>query len=291
MDDFIIKPFDAASLVRSILRHVTPRAGPAASEPTPAVPGVVTAMVPVVVTLAGPGMVPVTVAAPGSPAWLEIDGIDSADARERLMDDFGLFRSMLKRLLDECGDQAAADLAGTPEVRERFTARMHKLSGSAGLLGAARLHQLASQAEAAGRAGDLEQVAVLATRVSTELNSLRRAAADALTETSRHTPQHSAAHPPASKARGAQADQAAQAAQGAQGAQADPSTGTPIDPQELAALLDHLRQHKMSAVDHFNTLLPQLRGVLGAPTCELMADHIEHLRFDAAAGLLEAAPA
>jgi HPt (histidine-containing phosphotransfer) domain-containing protein len=221
----------------------------------------------------------VTVAAPGSPAWLEIEGIDSADARERLMDDFGLFRSMLKRLLGESVDLAAPYRAGSPAALERFTARMHKLSGSAGLLGATRLHQLASQAEAACRAGDLEQVAVLATRVSTELNSLRRAAAHALTETSTHTPQPSAAHPPAATARGAQADQA------------DPSAGTPIDPQELAALLDQLRRHRMSAVDHFKALRPRLGGVLSAQTCELMVDHIENLRFDAAAGLLQAAAA
>ena len=114
MDDFIIKPFDAPTLTTSILRHVrisallgaTPTA--ALSEPP----------------------------APETVPWPAIAGVDLTDARMRLCDDFGLFVSNLKRLLAEFADESISKESEEADALLEYAARMHKLSGVAGMLGA-----------------------------------------------------------------------------------------------------------------------------------------------------------
>ena len=155
MNDYIIKPFDDQALVCNILRHVKPASGQLTRQ------------------IDGTPATPAQAAVP----WPEIEGIDSSDARERLSDDFDLFRSMLKRLLDEFSDVAIPAVAEDPVALAVHAGRMHKLRGSAGMLGAKAIQQLAGEAEAACAAGEVERAARLATRLATMLQRLEQSAA------------------------------------------------------------------------------------------------------------------
>ena len=107
MDDYIVKPFDAHGLISCIVRHTqalrsaaVPRGG---ELPLPHASS----------------------SAPAERAWPEIDGIDTHDVRERLSGDVELFRSMLRRLLDEFAEVAMpdADFGGTAAMRSTPGAR------------------------------------------------------------------------------------------------------------------------------------------------------------------------
>jgi CheY-like chemotaxis protein len=113
MDDYIAKPFDAPSLVRSILRHVQPAADASARDAEAASKATARAR------------------ARATP-WPEIDGIDSSDARERMSNDFDLFRSMLRRLLGEFADVALPAPTGDSDGFALHAGRMHKLRGQRG---------------------------------------------------------------------------------------------------------------------------------------------------------------
>ena len=236
MDDFIIKPFDAQALVGSILRHVTPASDRSERKLY---------------------VVPETPARSAVP-WPEIEGIDSSDVRARLSNDFGLFRSMLKRLLDEFFDVAMPAVAEGPVALAIHKGRMHKLKGSAGMLGAKTIQRLASEAEAASAANEVERASQLATRLSAELQRLHQNAAPVFTATQ------------------AEAEEAAL-----------PSGGE-LEPQVVAGLIDLLRQQSLSATDHFSSLSPQLRRLLSKDSYELVRDHIRNLQFSDAANALEA---
>ena len=129
MDDFIVKPFSAEALVRSIVRHVKPangRPAPVVGGDEPATPGGTTEPRP----------------------WPEITGIDAADVRARLGDDLELFGSMLGHLFDEFSDVAIPATTNDPAVLADHAGRMHKLRGSAGMLGAKTIQALAAEAAA-----------------------------------------------------------------------------------------------------------------------------------------------
>ena len=236
MDDYIIKPFDAQQLMRSVLRHVHLPAGLHAHKP---------------------------VDAQGAPAqslapWPEIDGIDSKDARERLNNDFELFRSMLKRLLGEFADVALPERASDAGAIATHAGRMHKLRGSAGLLGAKAVQRLAGEAEAACVGGDVALAGPLAEDLASELHRLRQSAE------------------PAFQSRQAPAEDVL-----VQG-------GGPLEMDALAELVGLLRQQKLSAMDCFKTLSPQLRGHLDRDEYERVQEHLDNLRFGDAADILEA---
>ena len=234
MDDYIIKPFDAQQLMRSVLRHVHLSSGPHACKPVEAARAS---------------------AQPHAP-WPEIDGIDSEDARERLNNDFELFRSMLKRLLGEFADVALPEQVADSGALAIHAGRMHKLRGSAGLLGAKAIQRLAGEAEAACVGGDIALANPLALDLASELHRLRQSAE------------------PAFQSRQAPADEA-------------PAPGVPLDMGALAELVGLLRQQRLSAMDCFKALSPQLRGHLRQGEYERVEDHLDSLRFGDAADILE----
>ena len=235
MDDYIIKPFDAHALVGSILRHVKP----GGTLPTR--------------RIAATNQSPAQAAVP----WPEIEGIDASDARERLTDDFGLFRSMLKRLLDEFADVAMPAGMVDGAALAVQAGRMHKLRGGAGMLGAAAIQQLAGEAEAACAAGEVDRATHLATRLAALLQRRQRSAAATL-----------AANPAKSE-------------------EEAPLVGATIEPQALADLIDLLRQQSLSAMDRFSSLSRPLQCVLGKESYELVRSHIDNLQFSDAANALE----
>jgi CheY-like chemotaxis protein len=233
MDYFILKPFSAEALVRSILRHVK-RASSRLGRVVDGAPGP---------------------AAQATRAWPEIEGIDASDARERLSNDFDLFRSMLKRLLDEFSNVAI--LATEEPVALAAKGRcMHKLRGSAGMLGAKAIQHLAGEAEAACAAGEVERAAHLATRLATQLLRLHQSATPTL------------------NALRAEAGEAALASDG------------DLEPQLLIDLIARLRKQDLSAVDCFSAIAPQLQRCLGQ-SYALMRDHMDNLRFNDAVKVLE----
>jgi PAS domain S-box-containing protein len=238
MDDFIVKPFDAPTLTTSILRHVrisallgaTPTA--ALSEPP----------------------------APETVPWPEIAGIDLTDARVRLCDDFALFLSSLRRLLVEFGDSSVPPASEDFEALASFAARMHKLSGAAGMLGANAIQQLAADARAACIAGEGKIVERLAAALEVELKRLAESAAPVLEE---------------ARARSDQAERTAARREAA------------LAPEHVADLILSLRRQSLSARCRFDAISGALRSLLGDGTFELVRDRVENLEFTEAARVLE----
>jgi PAS domain S-box-containing protein len=235
MDDFIIKPFDAPTLISTILRHVRISVLQAAT-PTEALD-----------QPPPPARVP----------WPAITGIDLTDARVRLCDDFGLFVSNLKRLLNEFSDLSipASEDADALVV---YAARMHKLSGSAGMLGANAVQQLAIDARAACVAGEAKRLERLAGALVVELLRLGQSAEPVLRT---------------AKNRLREADTAA----GAEDT---------LTPQVVAELIESLRQQSLSAIYRFDAFSSQLRSLLGEKKFEIVREQLDDLKFIAAAETL-----
>jgi PAS domain S-box-containing protein len=155
MDDFIIKPFDAATLISTVMHHTVGArapAGEAQSEPQPENEWV---------------------------AWPEIDGIDMQEARNSSFDDPALFRSLLQGFLRDFSDIAVPSSGSVPPGLAEQASRLHKLRGGAGILGAKALQLLAAEAEAACMAGDADRARERSTELVTHLDALRSSAARA----------------------------------------------------------------------------------------------------------------
>jgi PAS domain S-box-containing protein len=240
MDSFIVKPFGAEALVRSILRHIKPAGG---EHPR------------LGATARGP-------VGPEAGSWPEIEGINSIEARERFGGDVKLFISLLSRLLHEFSEVASPSGGAVPIVLAAYAGRMHKLKGSAGMLGARSIQHLAAEAEAASRAGELERAAELAARLDVELHQLLESAGPAL-----------------SAERGSQVSHVAQAGEAV------------LEPQLLVALIDLLRQQNLAAVGRFGAISSQLALRLGPGPFAQVLLHMDNLRFDDAIKVLEQSPA
>jgi len=150
MNDFIIKPFDPLGLVRSV-RDQARRFNPQGSNP----PLLAAAAVP-----------------KGMSVWPAMDGVDYAGVRAVLGDDAGLFRSLLGKLMRDFAD-VTLPTAGFEqgELIER-AARMHKLKGSAGILGLNVVQQLAAAIEGACGTGESEAVGQLTQQLNNEFKRL-----------------------------------------------------------------------------------------------------------------------
>ena len=234
MNDYIVKPFDAQALVRSILRH----AGPAVKRPAG--------------TIESP---PEPLEA--LPAWQRIEGIDVTDARRRLGNDWPLFQSMLRRLIHEFADLEFPQVPEDPSVLALHAARMHKLRGAAGTLGAKAIQQLAGDAEEACTLNDVQRAALLTARLFAKLAHLRDAATLALV----------APEPLAETT--------------------TPAPGVEFDAQALDDLVDLLRQQSLSALNRFGSLSAPLRQRLGNEQFEIVHRHLDNLQFGDAAEVLE----
>jgi PAS domain S-box-containing protein len=155
MNDFIIKPFDPDMLILSILKYAVHAGGPA-GEPH---------------------------AGPRPPVdwfeWPSIEGIDMDGARIRLRDDSALFRTLLKRFLDDFADMAVPSSRSGPADLAEQAGRMHKMQGGAAILGAKRVQDVSEEVEAACLAGDATRAGQRASELVACLNALRSSAARA----------------------------------------------------------------------------------------------------------------
>lgn len=244
MNDFLSKPLDPQGLVRTLRRHVERARG----EIVPLVQRRQTTTV-------------------THPAWLAIDGIDSREVAERFDHDQSMFLGMLQRLLDDFRDLAVDRALQPSEEYDRhvLAARLHKLSGTAGIVGAASLRECAREAENACRResdGATEDVPIapLLRSVSDALALLAanaRGALDSLAATRLASPTDSQA-------------------------QAD----APLTDAAVADLQHLLERQDLAALARLDELAAPLRGSVGGERFAELSDAVHRLDFRRAIALL-----
>jgi HPt (histidine-containing phosphotransfer) domain-containing protein len=234
MDDFVSKPFEPRALVRRIREFVEPAATARELELTPSAKAV-----------------------SASGRWPAMRGFDAVQVRERFCGDFGLFQSLLARLLDEFSEVGSSNTLESPQALASYGARMHKLCGAAGQLGAGAVQELAGRIEASCRNNEVSRAIALSRRLSVELEQLRLIAATLL-----------AASIPSA-------------------ADAIPTQVSELDPQRLATIVDRLRAQDLAVRSEIRAIVPWARHALGPASFELLSEHVRELRFGEAADLLE----
>ena len=168
MDDFLSKPLDPQGLVRTIRRLVERCRGHALP------------MVPTASAVAELKTDRPLALTDLEAAWPAVAGIDTHQAMLRLGGDGSLFASILRRLLADYADlMLPSREEGDAAWRQAMAARVHKLRGSAGAVGAGPVMRLASAAEEALRAAGVAALPALHA-LSRALQSLQAAAAPML---------------------------------------------------------------------------------------------------------------
>lgn len=193
--------------------------------------------------------------------WPDIDGIDAATAARYLLGDIALFFTVLERMLaTEIPQPAQTTEAHQANWQPAAAATIHALRGSAGTVGATRLHQLTSTAEATLRQTTprpTDSLAALAA-VRQELAVLK------------------------------QASQTALAAWHQQQAQATLGNDTPaLDDASVAELLNLLAQNDLSALERANEWAAPLRARLGPTVHDELCTLLNSLNFAQASALLQ----
>jgi len=189
------------------------------------------------------------------PGWPLIQGIDAQGASMRLMGDSVFLLSVLRSLLAEFADLAREGHEPYGESPSALAARLHKLQGSAGVIGIDGVRQQAAEGEAALKDGDIH-------RADRALRALGAALRDLQT----------AAQPffDAADARPAADDDAA-----------------PVDPDALASLVDLLRKQSMAAIPLFDELGPSLCNSLGRERFAALERAMQALQFRQAVEILQ----
>jgi len=154
MNDFICKPYDGQSLSRCILRHIPAQ------------------------QLADAAQTPLPLLDPPPPdaPWLDIEGIDTGEAKNHWCGDGRLFASMLKRLFEEFPDVDMPADTADPLLVAAYSRRIHKLRGGACLLGAKTIYSLAGKLEEACSGGSLAQAALYSHQLNGELTRVSESA-------------------------------------------------------------------------------------------------------------------
>ncbi|MDI1257802.1 PAS domain S-box protein [Aquabacterium sp.] len=240
MDEFLTKPLDPANLVRTLRRCVERARGQ-------------------------PLKLMASTKRAGAPHhWPEIEGIDSKGAAHRLSNDSSLFLAMLDRLLHEfdSGTLLALPIPEQATERQALAARMHNLRGSAGLLGAQKIYQLAGAIEASmGSQAPAPDVGASMAALCVALQALAVSAQAALAE-HRHKEVHHDAPPDAAQS---------------------------LEPQDLERLVTMLKQQDLAALEHFQRIAPALLTLWGTTVVGPLRQSIESFDFASALVLLNTA--
>ncbi|MBL8305799.1 MAG: response regulator [Rubrivivax sp.] len=243
MDDFICKPLNPFALVVAVRRHVERTSGQAiALRPRAAARERAAAS-----------------------AWPAIEGIDGAEVARRLDGDAPLFLSLLGSLLSEYADLRAEHqpLPDDDAGRRALGARLHRLRGSAGILGATTVHRLATELE-----GGLKQAATVP-ELRARLAPLVAALVAALDSLDRHArPWLDAKKPPA-------------------GEEDDCCSSEGPSPACVKQLMDLLQTQDLQALRVFRSMSVALRGALAPERYAGLQKAIEGLEFRNAAALLQ----
>ena len=246
MSDFQTKPIEPQTLVRTLRRLVENRRGEA---------------LPLQATRqrATDGQAKFEATSQPIPqAWPALAGIDVTAAANRLGGDWALFASILRRLPGDFADLMAPDQT-EPDlaVRDALLARVHKLRGSAGTLGAVEVHRLASEAETALRSTPHTPVQPLLQRMAQALADLRETAVPWLAR---------------------EADSEARS-----GLHRD---AAPLSTAQRNRLVELLRQNDLAVLTYIDELAPALHASLGAVAAERLHAATEALDFEQACQLL-----
>jgi CheY-like chemotaxis protein len=235
MNAFLTKPLDPTLLVTTIL-DLTPRAVP------------------------HPDGVDVHPSPEADMHLPTIPGIDNRTVTDVLGDDLELFVELLDRLVAENDPdelaRAATDVAGRD--RDVLRAQLHKLRGSAGMLGAHTISASAGAAEDICRQGGPDA----------ELSAALANAADGLRIIRAHLPRITG-----------QAEVAAAGAAAAVGA-----------PSSVNALRSLLERHDLAAMDRVDAMGAELQRLLGVDGAQNFRARVRSLDFAGAAAMLPPAP-
>ena len=237
MDEFLSKPLEPALLIRTVRRFIEKARG--------------------IALQIGIGDGENRTAAVGA----DLTNIDAAVAQRVFGDDAALFASLLTRVLHDFGEfslPVSVDLADAA-TRKELKARVHKLRGSAGSIGAQRIQLLAAAAE-----GALEENQP-ADFVEAILRQVA-AAFIALGEEVRPILETQAAHSAARLA----------------GMPASP----PADVATIGQLLDLLEDQNLDAMTHFHDNESSLRSAFGQLRFTALKEAIDGLDFPEAAIIL-----
>ena len=192
--------------------------------------------------------------------WPRIVGIDTAVAAGCLGGDLRLFVSILPRLFSEYGDLSVAPVLEPEEGdREALAARLHKLRGSAGLVGAIDVHRVATELEMVIRTPGSQALSGLQMLASL-LAALRIAAEPMIaTQASRWT-------------------------------SAQPHDDvSPLTASEREELLGLLHARNLEALDRLEVLRPALLVAMGEPAAEKFELALQALEFEQAFSVLDGA--
>jgi HPt (histidine-containing phosphotransfer) domain-containing protein len=190
-----------------------------------------------------------------------MDGIDSGIVQRMFGDDLSLFKSLLGRMLRDFADLAQPVSLHDKASRDGLMARLHKLKGSAGLIGATRVMRLAGAGETAlqqDRA--IEVVEKILGQLVSALTTLRQSAAPLLEQEVESAPNT----PPAAGT----ADQPR-----------DPNA----DLRELQALFE---SQDLAATVRFSALSRSLSELLDGVHFSELREAVDDLDFPRAARLL-----
>jgi PAS domain S-box-containing protein len=227
MLDVLSKPIDPRQLIEAIARALRRTVAP-----TPAV----------------------APAAPAATYWPSIEGFDTQSARPRFLGDVALFDSMVQRTLGLA--EKVQDLPLTNDEEHRALAsRMHSLKGSASTVGAARLTNLAVEAESLALRQATPELPPVLEAMDAEA-TLRRAAVQA---------ELSSRPKPAPEATGVEGALAA---------------------EDLAELQAALRINDLQALELYRRFKLQIKRQLAAERFSALDDLVQRLEFEQAAELL-----
>ena len=236
MNAFLSKPLDVARLIVEV-RRVMAEAG---------------AEVPEVVIAQS------AADARSTAGWTPVNGIDMATARQLLCADHGLFIGLLERFVKDTAS-LPGELPGwcrdtDPARREALLARLHKLRGAAGALGAT---------DVAGISHRLEQ----ALRQDLPADDLAQALADALARLAVAAGRALAEH---------------------QGTQTEAPPAAPARADALRELAALLQRQDLDALERYGELAGGIRALAGDESEAALRDAVQSLDFVRASQLLEA---
>ncbi|WP_428001344.1 PAS domain S-box protein [Acidovorax sp.] len=255
MSAFLTKPLDPALLVRTLHMHVNRSRGKAVVVESPET----------------------TVDSAAPTEWPEIEGISTSVATKLLQGDVALFADLLRRFVKEYGN---ADLVLPPDdstdQRQELVARVHKLRGSAGMLGASTVHTLASSLETALRRLESEPLASgehirsVETQVASLNEALRQLVSASFAVT--NTPANAHQPSPAGNFGPVHSEQD----EGLDEAQM----------QKLLTFLQLLSKQDLAAMAQVDTLAAELTALMGAQNLGIMRESIYALDFARATQML-----
>jgi CheY-like chemotaxis protein len=238
MNDFLTKPIEPAALIRCIRKHVpdgrlpAPPRVPAKQESQPAQLAL--------------------------RAWPSVNGLDVREIARDLNYDAAEYAVMLSRLMRDGAEIAATDNSALdePEARTQLASRVHKLRGSAGVLGAKALFSHASQLDDALKRNQATTVTLpLLQSMRVCYSELSAAVAPWIQRV-----QATAGPPPVAEAPGE---------------------------LQLLTLIELLQNNDLAALRLVSELTPGLRSALGEQRFQTFQSAVSALNFTQAAELVE----